>query len=345
MMRRLLPILAVLLVAGGAAACDASLTPFAAKVNGATIPQSRVTGELDAITADAPLRCIIESNTPIAGAGKTGTYATAFEASRLTSWIDTQIINTELARRNVPVTAFALNFARTQLASEFSPPQGSACTTSGADVVASFGPMLQTSIIGGQASSDALAAVLGGHQLTASGVATFIEQHPVAASSQCISDIATKTMAEANTARAAIENGAEFSVVAKASSVDTATAPSGGAAGCFDASELSTSLVSLLGGLRIDQLSPVTEVNGDFLILEVTARHRSVAAATQALVALGNTALQKVVSALTNAADVDINPSFGRWAKVSGTFQVTTNAGPATGLLGNESAISPSVTP
>jgi hypothetical protein len=347
-MRRILPVIVLFALAASAAACDASFTPYAAKVNGQTISETAAKSDFDQVAANADLRCLIESNGAVYGAGS-GTYSAAFAASELTQWITLTVVDAELVRRHISVSSLAQSTARSDAVSAFDGGTSSTCPATGAATVASFSPALAQSVVGGEAAVDALKASLGGEPLTPAGVAAFATAHPAAATEHCISWIVTTSEATARRLATSIAQGASFAVVAKASSIDTGTAANGGAVGCYAAVNLPPPLDTLVPSLALGSVSSPTAIseNGStyYLLVKVTSRKTSTAAATEALIANGGSEEEKILQRLLAAADVEINPAFGHWTKVNGSYEVATSSGPPLKYLGNVGAITPIVSP
>jgi hypothetical protein len=346
-MRRLLPFLVLVLLAGGVAACDASFTPYAAKVNGTTISQGSVKDELNAIATNVSLRTFLQSSGAITGAGVSGTYSAAFEASRLSAAVVTQLVRGELARRHLSVSPIARTMATCELNGLLDQIQSQQCPILGPNPVGSFSPTLKSSIVDSQAAANALTASLGGHPLTDGGIASFSTANPVISASQCVSIIIVGTPATAQRLRTAITQGASFAAVAKASSLDTASAANGGAQGCGAVDGYPAPFNALIPTLSIGEVSPpqpyVSNGTTYALLLEVTARPSSQLAAANELVAKGGAAETALINGLLSHAKVDVNPVYGKWAKVNGVFTVTTNSGPPPQYLSNPSALTPSV--
>jgi hypothetical protein len=349
-MRRLLPFLVLLAVSAGAAACDASFTPYAAKVNGSTISQGSLNGDLTAIDANGALRGFLASNGAIGGAGVSGTFSAAFEASRLSASVTDQLVRAELARRHLSITSLARTVATCDLNSVLTQSQISACPSPAPGPVSTFSPRLRASLVDSQAAADTLTASLAGYPLTSAGVAAFSNADPTLASAQCVSIIFTNAAAAAQRLKSAIDQGASFATVAKASSLDTSTAPTGGSEGCHPADLFPPALSKVLPTLAIGKASaPVPYLTGQgvtyYLLLEVTARPYSAMSAADELIARGSAAETALVARLTEHAHVEVNPAYGMWQKVNGTYAVITSAGPPAQYLGNVNAFTPGVTP
>jgi hypothetical protein len=67
--------------------------------------------------------------------------------------------------------------------------------------------------------------------------------------------------------------------------------------------------------------------------------------AADELIARGRAAETALVARLTEHAHVEVNPAYGMWQKVNGTYAVITSAGPPAQYLGNVNAFTPGVTP
>jgi hypothetical protein len=349
-MRRFQLFLVLLAVATGAAACDSSFTPYAAKVNGSTISQRSLNGDLTAITDNTALRSFLISNGAITGAGVSGTFSAQFEASRLNATIVDRVVRAELVRRHLSVTPLAHTLASCQLNSVISQSQSPTCPLPAPNPVATFSPTLRSSLVDSQAAVDTLTASLAGFPLTTAGVTAFAKTEPTLAQNQCVSIIFTTSAATAGQLKTAIDQGASFATVAKANSLDTSTAPSGGVEGCHPADLFPPPLNGVLPTLPIGAVSaPVVYTSSQgttyYLLMEVTARQFSAASAENELIAHGGPAETALVNRLLAAARVEVNPAYGRWQKVGGAYTVTTNAGPPTQYLGNVNAITPGATP
>ncbi|HWD24420.1 MAG TPA: peptidylprolyl isomerase [Acidimicrobiales bacterium] len=346
-MRRVLPLLALALVAGGAAACDASFTPYAAKVNGSTISEKSIESDLRAIENNAPLKCIVSANNPIIGAGGSGTFSSAFAASRLTSSVVSRLVESDLARRHIAVTQVATGAAQNELSSLF---QGqSTCTQNPSAAVQAFSPALRSSLVDPQAATDALSAQLAGEPLTVVGVANFARAHPITTSDQCVSVIFATSQSRAAALGAAIAQGASFATVAKASSVESTSAANGGAIGCVVANSLPSPINTMVTTLKIGEVSAPVAYSSNgvtyYLLVEVTSRKPSLTTAAEVLIGQGSAAESALVSRQLSQAKVEVNPSYGTWSNASGSFQVTPQHGPPAKFLGNVAAITPKVAP
>src|SRR5262249_50511560 len=122
-------------------ACDSSVTPAAARVNGAKISQQTLNDALNSIANDPGYRCIVQSatNQPILGTG-TSTFDANFVAGVLTALIDRQALHNAVAQMSGTSGEFANEVATKEITDIFQPSAGSACTENASSTVAGLAP-------------------------------------------------------------------------------------------------------------------------------------------------------------------------------------------------------------
>ena len=216
----------------GLSGCNVRFSPYAAVVNGSEVSQTQMQDALSAIAANAGYRCTIEAGgtSPVFGAGD-GTYNAAFSAEVLSILIQDKVVGQDLVRLGLPEPASLQPVALAQVEAASTPATG--CSGTGASVIAAFPSSYRQQLIRFQVDEDVLAAHLAGTTLTAGGLAAYAASHRAATTLACVSVIVVETKATAAALRSRIVRGASFAALAKAHSIDTSTAPKGGALGCI----------------------------------------------------------------------------------------------------------------
>lgn len=344
-MRTVLASLAGLLAAGLAlSACNPNLAANAAQVNGQAISSSQLTSTLGDIANDANYTCVLSSATgglTTKGAGAS-TYAAPFAAQILTTLVEEKALAATLAARRLQVGPFARKVSTAALQSQLTPPQGSTCSVSGAAVLAGLPAQYRGFLVRLQAEQAVLLTDAAGVQLSAAGMARYAAAHPAESSLECVSAIETTSKSLATSLAAQVRNGASFATLAKQHSIDATSAPAGGALGCVLPSQINSSLGATVSALQPGQVSAPLAFGSDWVIFQLTSRKPApateVAAVVLQSVAAKDTAL--IASALRHVR-VHVDPTYGRWAKVSGVWQVVPPTGPPAGLLANPAAVTP----
>ena len=338
-------VLALGLLAGALAGCEAQITPYAARVGGTTISSGQLDDALRAIADDPGYRCQIVEQTggqPIEGAGAS-TYASTFSADALTGLIEMAAVHADVVRRGLHGDAGLLGaLTRAQLAAGFSPAPSSSCPQSGASVVAALTPAYRAQLLRFQSDQDLLAAQQAKVVLTRPAAAAFARSHPRVASLACVAVIVVRTRAQALALDARLMAGADFATLARQRSIDPASAAKGGEIGCDLPGDFSGAVASVLEGLAVGEVSRPVAVSGVYALL--TVRSRRPASALQVAEAMVDPALAAVagdVAAITGRAQVVVDPRYGRWAAVHGTYEVVPSSGPPTRLVPNPRAATP----
>ena len=243
-------IAAISVLSFGLSGCNVRFSPYAAVVNGTEISQTQLSDALSAISADTGYKCAIQSSgtTHIAGAGQ-GTYNAAFSAQVLSVLIQDKIVRQAVVRERIPEPSSLYPIALSQLDASTTPP--STCPGSGASLVAAFAPSYRSLLIKFQEDEDALAAALAGVTLNPTDLAAYTAAHKNLMSLACVSVIEVAAKATATSLRGQLLRGASFAALAKAHSVDTTSAPNGGALGCIPDAEFNAPLGADLAGLNI----------------------------------------------------------------------------------------------
>lgn len=352
MRRFLLPACLIAVLALTLSACDASFTPYAARVDGTTISSGSLSDALQAISTDSALRCFLaassenesgQSTVSIEGAGS-GTYDASFVAAQLTALIKEVTLVQAAGGLGLHATPAALSLAASRLTEEFTAPSGSGCSASGATLLGDLAPSYRNLLINLEANQDVIAAHLAGTTLSTSGLQAYAAAHPNSTSLACVSAILLSSLAEATSARHEIVAGASFATVAKAKSLDQSSAPSGGVLGCHAVTDFAAPLDTDLEKLPTGTLSPPLKFGSQYVLLEVTARQAPTAnEVLDALVNSVGTAENTLVNKASGHDQVSVDPRYGRWERSDGSWSVVPPQGPAAADLPNVAALTPPV--
>jgi len=322
----------------GLSGCNVRFAPYAAVVNGSEISQGQLRAALAAINANASYKCAIESSgtAHITGAGE-GTYNSAFSAEVLSILIQDKAVRQDVARLKLPEPTSLEAIATSQLETSTAPP--STCPGSGKSLMGAFTPAYRAALVRFQVDEDALAARAAGTSLAPSTLATYVAGHKNEMSLACVSVIEVASKATAVSLRSQLERGANFATVAKAHSVDTTTAPQGGALGCIPDAEFTAPLDTVLAGLGLDKVSSPVAFSTDYLLLEVTSRQSEpYSELVTSVLGAEQPALNKVFPAVIKAAKVQLDPEFGTWSTSGSLAKVVANPGPPAAIVPNSSA-------
>ena len=256
----------------GLSGCNVRFSPYAAIVNGSEISQTQLGDALSAVVNNAGYKCSIESGgtSQLVGAGE-GTYNATFTAEVLSILIQDQVARQEVVRLGLPEPSGLNPVALAQLQAASAPASG--CSGSGASVLAAFPPSYRKLLLRFQVDEDALSAHLAGTTLRPAPLGAYTAHHKTEMMLACVSVIEAGTKATALSLRSQIQGGAKFAVVAKAHSIDSATASQGGVIGCIPDADFNAPLNKVIAGLTVGRVSSPISFSSDWLLLLVTQRH------------------------------------------------------------------------
>lgn len=324
-------------------ACDAQFTPYAARVNGVDVAQSTLDAALDSVAADPGYRCLIEaesgSASAVFGAGS-HTYSAAFAASSLSFLIEADAIQAAVDRRSLASGSVVGKVVMQQLGQAYTPPSGSSCRLTGATILADLAGPYLADLVRLQTDVDVLAAHDTGVSLSNAGIARYERHHRASTTLDCTWVIEVASEAKASQLAIALEGGVSFAKVARDNSLNAASAAKGGYLGCVLPASLAHPLNTTVARLPVGKLSAPIVFGKYWLLLKVTRRPAAPAAeAALAVIDAGMTAANRQLGAVVSAARVSVDPAYGTWAKVDGTWQVRPPAGPPLRLVPNPSAV------
>lgn len=351
-MRKVL-VLFFCIVALGAllSACDASITPVAARVNGTSISVSTLNDVMNAFASSPGYRCDLTADakaasaaTPVFSGVGNHTYASSFVAQQLGFLIGASAVQQGVASLHLPMSQIANDVAHLVLDSEFAPPSSSTCSVSGEAVLSGLAPIARNVLVKLAENEAVFAAHLYGTSLTPAGIATYEQHHRASTQLSCTDVILVPTSSKAAAVERQLAAGASFAAVAKADSTDTATAANGGSLGCVVSIQLPSPLNSIVEKIAIGKVSAAIPYGSDFVILVVTSRKNpSPETAGETIVATEEqaSAYSAAIDAFYRAAHVEVSPGYGSWGEASGTYGVMPLSGPPVAILTNPAAVIP----
>ena len=345
-------LLALLVLVGGGVAWAAFAVPTnAAVVNGSAISQDTLNSDVRAIAGSAEYQCYLNSQAylssngsqvlpPVLGAGKgqnegdNPTATSAFVATYLDTAIGHELVAQLAAKRGVTTNSAQLADARASLTNQITSAMrqvaqtaqgqnptfscGAVSPLTGEQVLASLPPWFVDDQVQFVATASALQEDLAGVGSSEADLQAYYEKHRSKFDTVCFNAAAYTDQASAQAAQAALNLGTPFSQVAS-------SAPQSGTIPCTAlvavAGELGTS-ISTLDGLAPGQATAPINVNGNYIVLELSKRTPTPYATAKPIVAqavqqVGATATQSAITAAERHATVSVDPRYGTWVPVS----------------------------
>lgn len=345
-MKRLLLLIVALAIAVVVAAL--TVPSDAASVNGVSISTSTLNGDLTAIGASPGYQCYLDAQVAYATQGRvqsvgvdgvganreTGENATD-NSTFVGFWLNQLISNEEIAQlvssRGLVSSAGDLVEARAELADDINgtflrleqlglQPR---CTATGASVLASMpGSFVQEQTLA-QANNDLLEAYSAGSSLSAASLRRYFVAHRSTFDTLCVSDIAASSQADIDTLRSQVVSGTPFADVAKSSSLDTQSAPSGGVLGCVSPGSSGYAVIaSHVAGLAAGDVSKSFSQQSAYFILQLTAHKpanfgQAREAVRQSLLSSGSKHAGTLLQRVAIRSQVHVDPRYGRWTSAS----------------------------
>ena len=336
-----------LLIVSGALASACNVTPTAATANGTTISTGSLNSQLRTLDSTQYGACLLQLENPQLtsasgqGAGGPGTYTTAFAGAVLESEVGQLLAQQYAVSKGLTVSSSDLSTARSDFAETLDGEISAAVQQSTSTGSTSFcespdgSSLTGDQLLGGLPKSVSDAQVLNqaydeklladGADLSTDAVFDYYVANKSEFTVDCVSRIVTGSEGTANQIVAKLNAGAPFAAVAKASSIDTQTAASGGSLGCNytqAAVEQDLEQQDILPG------RPTTPVQnsgtGQWFIYEVTSQTLEPLSAVESVVRrelLQATAnvdrVSKEIIAFAHGSDVSIDPQYGTWERAT----------------------------
>jgi len=303
MPRRLLLIALPVLLAVG---CGDTFTGTqVVTVNGEDISRDTLEAELDALMDNDAYRSLLEQQLSGVAIGESeGSFDTRFVANLLTERVYLALVAQEVERRGLSVSDVVLEAARANLEQNIGPSFAELPDEQRDQFVGRVGLVLT---------------------LRSEVVPRYFEEHGEDYDEICASHILVETREDADALSAELDDGAEFAELAEASSDDTQSAAEGGDLGCQRRGTFVPPFEEAAYSLEVGEVSaPVRTEFGYHLIL-LDDRNPTDLEGQEQLVQ------SDLIEALTEEADVDVNPRYGRWVRPEPDrgFAVVPPEGPA----------------
>lgn len=343
-MRKLLSvfvlIVATVVTASLLAACG-SVAPYAATVNGARIPQSDLTDELNAILhnkayVDGIEQQLAQQGQHVRGKGS-GTFDSGFVAQVLTRRIYLELVHQDLATHHIAITASKLKKGEEELKQQFGDDK----------VLGAFPKKYREVLAARTAEVDALqerltvtpddAAVKRYYDENIDQYSACV-RHVLAALPQDhppTPDELAKAKAKAEGWKARLDKGEDFAAIADKETEDPTNKGKGGSLGCPDPAQLVGEFSAVMTKLAPNQISDPVQTKFGFHIIQAIPKTTRPIAEVSAeirtkLQADDRSALSTFIDKAITKAKVVVNPKYGRFNRKGGQPSVVPPNAPST---------------
>jgi len=309
---RRIPVLsavALTVVLGLSVSSCSSVLPYAAVVNGHTIAQSDLNGELDAILHNKAYVQTLEQQVAVLGKAK-GTFSSDFVARVLSRRIFLEFVHQEVRRRHLGLD---LASALTQVQGAFSDPKE----------FSGFPRSYRDTVVRRAAEVTALSLALSSTKVDDAAIRAYYDANRDQFQQTCVRHILLPAKDQADQARTRIVGGEDFAAVARATSQDPGSASRGGDLGCLTSDQVRSFVPEFgqaVAALAVNELSQPMQTQFGFHLVQVTARNaqplEQVASTIRAQLAQQSQAsLNDFLDKVVPAARVTVNPRYGRFQK------------------------------
>lgn len=331
MKRFLAFVVALLALAVATAGCNASVTPPAASVGGATISTSELNAALTNVKGDAGFLCTSSGGAGITSTGvASGTWSMTFADDVLTQLVKYAVLDQLLSAHHLVAPASYFNQAKLETESTVEATMESleesstpvTCPGTPASIVAGLGSTFGTRYVDNQLNEDAYSAYLAGTRLQPAALTSWERSHAADATESCTSAIAYSSKKAALAAKAAIAAGTSFATEA-GKSTENIGAGSGGVLGCVPKSAWPSSIAPVVVGLSIGTVSQPVGYNGLYILFTVTKRQFEPLDAVVPLIdSIEQTAFNAAYGRALAATSIDVSSVYGSFQRsaVEGGF-------------------------
>ncbi len=332
----------VVLAAGGlSSACEA--VPYAASANGTTISVGTLNAQLSILENTVAGACLVQLENPRLtgnsgqGVGGPGTYTMAFANDVLKRQVGDLLAAQYASSKDITVSPPDLTMSKSDFEATLdgeinaAVQQATAAGTvsycqlasganmTGAQLLAGLPADVRADQIRNQAVYERILA--HGADLSDRAVLAYYLSNQAEFTLACVSVIATDTQAHADDLVAQLNGGASFAAVAKASSLDSQTAPNGGALGCNNTQAQVKQALQLQAITVGAPVPPVQDPStGQWIIYEVTSQTVAPLSAATSVVrrellqtASNVSRVSKEVVSFARHSEVSVNPQYGTW--------------------------------
>jgi len=291
--------LAGVVAATAVTGCSA-VRPPALTVNGSDVSRSSVDDELQAIADNPGLQDRITSSD--------GTIKSDGSAIWLTQIAQQEVVDREVQRRDIKVTAADRRAGQAQ-AEDFFGPQ----------VFAEFPQWFRDRATARYSRQQALLRATGtapsDADVRAAYDAAITQLRAQCPSGRFVSHILVPGQQLAAGLAAQVRAGASFEQLASQQSTDSTSARDGGALGCIDGQQLVPAFQQVASTLALNQVSaPVqTQFGWHIIVVRDTIPFELLESGLRLRLEQQSPAAQRALDALVARADVDVDPRYGRW--------------------------------
>lgn len=310
-------------------ACSAFGRPAAVTVNGTTISQRSVDGELNELRDNFRYRrAVFEGQTgqhgtaDVEGAGR-GTVKASFAAEVLTRRVYFELIHQEVVRRRLRVGPDELRRAQVDVLEQVASidPEDEGITDPAAEersIIDQFSERYQDDLTRREAEYLVLLDRLGGADVTDAAASRYYLEHGSEFDQACFKHVLVASAQEAGAVRAELAGGADLGQVALARSKDPNVGQNAGDLGCVLAGSPVPKFLEAVRHLPAGTLSQPVHTELGWHVFEVYAGRRAPLASVlpdvrERLRARNNALVARFLQRLASGADIDVNPKYGRF--------------------------------
>ncbi len=309
-------VLPATLVAGLVASGCTATTPYAAKVGSQVISVSALNKEASDLASNTAFISTISSSVKVKGSGS-NTYTTSFMDRVLGRRIALVLIDQAVHKLGIGLSTSSPIAVLTAEQSYGGPKS-----------FAAFPKSYQAQLIADTANITALEAYLTKTNLSTSSLQSYYNSHQVQFTEICSYHILSTTQAASQKIYTQLQAGANYAQLAKAQSVDSASAQAGGYLGCGTyaqyQSAFGNAFATTVATAALNKPQPPVAEKSGFGVAMVASRtlipfQQSIPTVVANLFgSKGTTAVGSFVSGLAKAAHIKVNPTYGSY-QVSGT--------------------------
>jgi parvulin-like peptidyl-prolyl isomerase len=290
-----------------ASACS-TVSPDAASVNGESIDRSTFDDQLSLYADNEAFLARVSSSGQGAVEGNgDGTVSADFARQVLQREIVLLVIQQQNAERGATVTPDIEAAAREDVIAQF-----------GLEAFDGFPASFQDTLVDQNAQVFLLRAAVAGNALDDSELQAVFEEDPSQFAEVCAAHILVATEEEADEVLARLEGGEDFATVAAEVSTDSGSAANGGNLGCVARGVTVPEFEDALFATPEGEISDPVETEFGFHVIEVLQHNDPTFEAAKPLVlqrvlADSNEGFNTVLNGALAAADVTVDPRYGRW--------------------------------
>lgn len=258
-------------------------------VNGEDISRDTLEGELDALMASEGYRSLLEQQLSGVAIGESeGSFDTSFVANLLTERVYLLLVQQEVDRRGLSVTDATVEEARTGLEQNIGPAFTELPDEQREQFVRRVGLVLT---------------------LRDEVVPEYFDEQAEFYDEVCTRHILVESRERAEELAAELDEGADFAELAEDGSTDDASASVGGDLGCQRRGFFVPAFEEAVYGLDADEVSAPVETEFGYHLILLEDRNPTDLEGQEQRVQ------SDIIDALTEDADVDVNPRYGRWVR------------------------------